>query len=102
MGRGAWRSHTWGHKQCVGSQTVEQDFTAKQQQTKLTSSSSDHRCSAPHRWVSKSNLHQNHLGGLLSSTLQGPTPDVLTPGLGSAFPASCQVTLSLQLWGPHF
>ena len=94
MGRAAWRSHAWGHIQRMGSQTVEHDFTAKQQQTKLTSSSSDHRRSEPHLWVSKSNLHHNHLGGLLISTMQGPTPDVLTPGLpGDAVTVALGTTL---------
>ena len=64
MDRGAWWAHAWGHIQCMGSQTVEHDFAAKQQQTKLTSSS-EHRHREPHLWVSKSNTHQNHLGGLL-------------------------------------
>ena len=75
MDRGAWWAHAWGHIQCMGSQTVEHEFAAKQQQTKLTSSS-EHRHREPHLWVSKSNTHQNHLvgGSLLNSQL------VHTPG----------------------
>ena len=63
----AWRipwTEEAGGLQCMGSQTVEHDFTAKQQQTKLTSSSSD-TDSEPHLWVSKSNLASESSGMLV-------------------------------------
>ena len=55
-----------GGLQCMRSQTAEPDSTAKQQQTKLTSSSSDtdtvsHTCGSL-----SPTMHQNHPGGLLN------------------------------------